>query len=394
MGSLGVRCCTASVLTAQGIKRDIKTIAASSDSKVLSKYTVWAVLTCALWGWSSADAQELELSTSGQTTSDQTTSDQVQGEAVCDVVEVLPSGIPAADWLSVTTVQYRGEVKQLDGVELQMIDTVGEAVRVPSHRVVRVEPRWRNATAAQTHQLFVQRRYRELSTAVPAALESDLERWQQRLLIAELVQGAEALGSPRVAGIYFLSLAESNPPPLLYSVMPLCWTAREPDQALRAAAEDWLKSDVEAARLLGASWLLMGESQLAAQRELTRLQASSNRTLAEIAVAQGWRLIPPPQTMSQLSAWLEFRDKLTGPLQLGPTELLSDRLMRIGRNDLALGQWGRIASQHADHPHRAAVALDAAGNQLRRMGKDQEAQRLETWKSELGLMAAQAPSEP
>ncbi len=321
---------------------------------------IWALFSCALWGQ--------------------------------DLVEVLPSEVAADQWIALESLQYHGQIKQFDGGELQMLDAQGETLRFPSQRVIRVEPHWRNATAAQAHQLFVQRRYREVAKAVPAALESDLERWQQRLLIAELVQAAEALDSPRAAGNYFLSLAESNPPPLLYSVMPLSWTAREPDQSLRTAAEDWLTSDIEAARLLGASWLLFGESQSAAQRELTRLQASDNRTLAAIAAAQGWRLVPPPQTMSKLSAWLEFRDKLIGPLQLGPSELLADRLMRIGRNDLALGQWGRIASEHADHPHRAAVALDAANQLLRRMGKEQEAQRLETWKSELGVAAAQVPN--
>lgn len=65
------------------------------------------------------------------------------------------------------------------------------------------------------------------------------------------------------------------------------------------------------------------------------------------AASQGWRLTLPPQTMSNLAGWLEQRDKLIPPLQLGPTEFIADRLMRIGQTDLAVGQWMRIASQHA-----------------------------------------------
>ena len=301
-----------------------------------------------------------------------------------DVVELIELSARRDVWSAPQTRQLLGEIQRFESDRLELIDRAGVERTLPSKYVLRVHPRWRTAEAAQAHQLFEDGKFEELVKAVPTALESNLAQWQQRMLISELVQGVEALGKPQAAGAYFLSLAGSQPPPLLYAAMPLCWTSRDPDQALRDAARQWLqKNDDDAARLLGASWLLFTDQQPAAQAVITKLQASSNPVIAQLAVAQGWRLIPPPQTMSELSRWLEFRDKLLPPLQLGPTEFLADRLQRIGELDLAIGEWSRIGNQHSDQPVRAHTALASAAAQLKRIGRDDDAQRFETWMSEL-----------
>ncbi|MCA9134436.1 MAG: hypothetical protein KDA45_14805, partial [Planctomycetales bacterium] len=132
-----------------------------------------------------------------------------------------------------------------------------------------------------------------------------------------------------------------------------------------------------------ASWLLFGPHGSTAGRTLAALRASPNSTVAQLAVVQSWRLVAPPETRPALASWIEFRDKLLPPLQLGPTEFLADRLMRIGEPELALGQWMRIATVHAERYHRAAGALQAAETQLKRVGRDDEAQRLKAWIQEL-----------
>jgi hypothetical protein len=302
------------------------------------------------------------------------------------------TGVPAADrvayvgltdkvdpWNPPAAVVLTGEVKQLDGDRLAMLESDGSPRTVPSAQIVSIEPQWRTAAAAAAHTQFVERKYKAVVAAVPTALKSDLVQWQQRLLIAELVQSVEALGEPRLAGIYFLSLAKSNPPHLLYAAMPLCWTVAQPDEALKAEAHKWLLDENEAAQLLGASWLLLDDPGSQAKQVLGQLRSSKNSAIAQLATLQGWRLTPPPQTMSELTRWLEYRDRLIPPLQLGPTEFIADRLMRIGRGDLALGQWMRIASGHTDHPHRCALALKAAAAQLQRAGRAEEAQSLEAW---------------
>lgn len=307
------------------------------------------------------------------------------GDAQWDVVELIETQTRRDVWSPSQRRQLLGEIQRFESEQLELVDREGVTHTLPSKYVLSVQPRWRTAEAAQAHQLFQAGKFEELVKAVPTALESDLVQWQQRMLIAELVQAVEGLGKPQAAGAYFLSLAGSQPPPLLYATMPLCWTSRDPDQALREGARKWLqKADDEAARLLGASWLLFTDQQPAAQSAITKLQASTNPVIAQLAVAQGWRLIPPPQTMSELNRWLEFRDKLLPPLQLGPTEFIADRLQRIGELELAFGEWSRIGSQYNDQPVRARAALRSAAAQLKRLGRDDDAQRFETWMNELG----------
>ncbi len=305
-------------------------------------------------------------------------------EAAWDMVELIELTSKHEVWTPPRTLQLLGEIKRFESEQLDLIDRDGSQRTVLSKTVVRVVPRWRTAEASHAHQLYADGKFDELLQAVPAALKSNLVPWQQRILIGELVQTIEGLGKPRVAGAYFLTLAESKPPPMLYASMPLCWTTREPDQVLREWALKWLeKKDDDAARLLGASWLLFTDEQAAAQQALTQLQASSNAVIAQLAVAQGWRRVPPPQTMADLNRWFEFRDKLLPPLQLGPTEFIADRLQRIGQIELARGEWSRIGSQYGDQPLRAQRALGDAAAQLKRLGRDEEAQRFEAWKKEL-----------
>lgn len=296
-----------------------------------------------------------------------------------DIVEYQGLSEKVDAWNAPLTAQLQGEIKQLDGQRLAMIETDGSARTIPSEQIIRVTPQWRTALALQAHAQFIERKPKEVLKSVPEALKSGLVQWQQRLLIAELVQSVDALGNPRAAGINFLSLANSDAPHFLYADMPLCWSLCEPDASMREQAQKWLLDESEAARLLGASWLLFEDQAVEAKQQLTRLQRSQNSAIAQFAVTQGWRLTPPPQTMSNLVGWLEQRDKLIPPLQLGPTEFIADRLMRIGQTDLAIGQWLRVASQHDDRPHRAARALLSAAAQLKRLGRDEEEQRLEAW---------------
>ncbi len=338
----------------------------------VSALSVWFVLAST----ATLLAQELPPAT-------RSTEVRITDGVLTDMVEYQGLTEKSDAWTVPLTVQLEGEIKQLDGQRLAMIESDGSPRTVPSQQIVRITPQWRNAAAADVHQMFVERKIKEVVKGVPEALQSNLVQWQQRLLIAELVQSVDALGNPQAAGSYFLSLAKSDPPHLLYADMPMCWSVCEPDEALREQAHQWLQDESEAAQLMGASWLLFGERSTEAKRAFSQLVRSQNSAIAQMAAIQGWRLTPPPQTMSNLTQWFELRDRLIPPLQLGPTEFIADRLMRIGQTELAIGQWLRIASQHADHPHRAAKAIQSAAAQLKRLGRDEEAQRLEAWINQL-----------
>ncbi len=301
-----------------------------------------------------------------------------------DIFEYAPVRTKSTDvWNPLATDRLAGSIEEFNDQTIIFIEN-GARRELPSHRVLSIQPVWKSEAAVAAHRLFTERRYQSAIEAIPQAVKSNIPRWQQRLLIAELIDAAVATGSLKGACSVFLdSLAPNQPPAMLYSSLPLCWTTEEPDRLVRQAAVDWLASSSEAAQLLGASWLLLGADGQAAQRKLRQLQGSKTEPISALAVAQAWRLATPTETETNLAAWFEYRDRMLEPLQLGPTEFLADRLSRIGKIELAVGQWARIASVHAGRYHRASKALLAAQQRLQEQGRTEEAKRLQAWIEQL-----------
>lgn len=286
-------------------------------------------------------------------------------------------------WTRSRPIELRGRVQTFDRATLTLLASDGSQRSLDSLQVQAVRFQWSNAEVTAALELFAKRNYRESITALNEARKTNTPRWQQQFVIGHIIQAALAMGNTRTAGILFLDLAASQPPPLLYADMPLCWTVRNVDKPTLDSAKQWLASEAEDAKLLGASWLLLGPEREMASKVLSQLQSSKNPLVAELAAAQAWRLVAPPETLKQLDAWLAFRDRMLQPLQLGPTEFLAERLQRVGETDLALEQWMRIATLHTDRYDRTRKALSAAAASLTRAGRTTEATKIETWIEEL-----------
>ena len=282
-------------------------------------------------------------------------------------------------WNHRAAERLAGKIEELDDQRIVFLE--GEKRReLPSNRVMQVEPVWSTPAADKAHKLFLDRKYREAKDAIAKAATNDLPRWQQRFLVAEFVEVLAAFGDIRIAGgVYLKSLAPNQPPAMLYSYLPMNWTAAEPDRALYEVAVEWLEQPNECAQLLGASWLLLGPDGDAARAKLRKLQSSKIEPIAALALVQAWRLVPPPETAGKLSEWLEYRDRLIQPLQIGPTEFLADRMARVSMTDQAISQWSRIATIHADRPFRAALALASAQRLLSQQDRPDEAKRFQEW---------------
>ncbi len=303
-----------------------------------------------------------------------------------DTFLYAPANTQSSDiWTERVAEKLEGKIEELDDQRIVYVE--GEKRReLPSNRVTHVEPVWRTAAATSAHKLFSDRKYREAKDAITKAATNDLPRWQQRFLVAQFVDVLDALGDTRLAGgVYLKSLAPNQPPNMLYAQLPLSWTTAEPNRGLYEVAIEWLEQPSESAQLLGASWLLLGSESGTARAKLLKLQSSKVEPIAALAVAQAWRIVPPPETEAKLSEWLEYRDRLIQPLQLGPTEFIAERLARVGKIDQAIGQWSRIATFHADRPHHAALALDSAQRLLTQQGRANEAKRLQTWAEQFVL---------
>jgi hypothetical protein len=296
-------------------------------------------------------------------------------------------------WDPPPAITLIGKIQRLDQSVLEIVAADGRVQKLPSDRIERIEVAWASQTAAAAHERFAKQQYMEALKENGEVLRAGgIPLWQQCILLGELVEAAEAAGRPELAGQLFLKLGQQQPPDFLMAVVPLNWTSRELTPALEKAAGQWLEQGDDFAGLLGASWLLLTDRAQDARQRLTAIQSKPSKLLARLAVMQLWRASPPSETTGSLQSWMVARDSLLLPLQLGPSEFLAERLSRIGRTDLAVGEWMRIAALHPEHAYRARLALEAAQQRLSRESNDSSAKAVADWIGQLdAVQAASAP---
>ncbi len=276
-----------------------------------------------------------------------------------------------------------GKVKEWDDQKIVFIRPGAKReITTQGDFVVRIEPAWANEAGEQIHRLFSERQYSSVIKQGNDAIKSGLPRWQQRVILSEMIEACSALGKPRIAGILFVSLAKENPPQLLLSTIPIPWGETDLVNSslieIQSLSEAWITQESEAVQLLGASWLLSGAKRPNAIERLEHLAKNSKSPLiGSYARAQLWRTVPPAEILSdRIPRWLAERDKLLLPLQAGPTMLLADRLQQAGQTSLAIPEWLRIATMHSDRYHLATRAIPKASAALRAANRNEEADRV------------------
>ena len=254
---------------------------------------------------------------------------------------------------------------------------------IPGDFVVRIEPAWFNESGEKIHRLFLDRQFQSVTKLGSDALKSGLPRWQQRLLITEIVESLSALGRTENACRVFAALAKENPPQLLLATIPIPWGEDNfvLAEGLESNAAAWMADDAEPMQLMGAAWLLSGSKRAIAIETLEQLAKNAKLPMVGVyARAQLWRTVPPAQVISdRFPKWIAERDKLILPAQAGPTMLLAERLMTAGQPSLAISEWLRIATLHADRYHLATKAIRKAVAALRSLGRAEEADRVQQW---------------
>lgn len=287
-------------------------------------------------------------------------------------------------WNPAPTITLVGDIQKLDEQVLEIRTAAGKIHKLTSDRIEQIDVAWDTPGGAAAHARFAQQRYAEALKENDEILRSGgIPRWQQCILLSELVESAEAVGKPELAGKLFLLLMQQSPPDFLVATIPLNWTSRELTPPLEQAAREWIAQSDDCAGLLGASWLLLTDQGEVAQQRLQKIQASPSKLLQRLAAMQLWRATPPSATTGEMGRWFQARDSLLLPLQLGPTEFMAERFSRVDKTSLAIGEWLRIAANHRQHPYRAASALDQARARLARSGDDTQAQRAAEWMAEL-----------
>lgn len=289
-------------------------------------------------------------------------------------------------WNAPPQVVLTGKIQKLDQQTLEIGDSSGKVRKLPSDRIESIEVTWDTPAAAQAHERFAKRQYLLVLKVNDEVLRAGgFPRWQQCILLAEIVQSCEALDKPELAGKFFLLLTQQSPPDFLLATIPLNWTSRELTPSLDKAARQWLSQSDEYAGLLGASWLLLTDQAESARQRLQTLQRSESKTVQRLAAMQLWRATPPSETSGRMQRWLEARDTLSIPMQLGPSEFLAERFARVDKSSLAVGEWLRIAATYQQHPHRASAALKEAQVRLSRAQDKLQSEHAQNWIQELSV---------
>lgn len=314
--------------------------------------------------------------------------DLTQSPEKLDRVELrqgIASGTKIDLWNPLQVIQLEGRIQSFNAIKLVLAvsseDGTVQSKTINSDQVQRVFPAWQGAGTAEAVLLFEQRKYADFAQALRELGQTAIPDWQQVMISSMVVQAHEAHGQLNAAGETFIELSKHSLPELVYGDMPLCWSVAAVD--ISPVARKWIDQDQESARLLGASWLLLGADSSEANSVLAELQKSQTPAIAQLAKAQAWRLTPVPQTIDRLPSWMRERDRMLRPLALGPTEFLSDRLMRMGQYDLAVGQALQIATIYADRFPRAKRSLASAVEMLKKQGRAADADKVSAWIKQL-----------
>jgi hypothetical protein len=294
-----------------------------------------------------------------------------------------PVDTSLSQWVPPNLISDRGIILEWNQQKVVLVrpDAQKETSIVGDY-AVRIEPSLSNEAGKNVHRAFCQRDYPSVLSNGRAAVASGLPRWQQRLILAEMVDAASALGKTHDAGLLFASLAKDNPPCLLLSTIPIPWgddVVAADMFKLQGSAEKWIGEEQEALQLLGASWLLSGKKRTEAVETLETLGRSSKvPIIAAYAKAQLWRTLPPSDLLSdKYPKWIAERDKLLHPLQAGPSMLLAERLAQAGQPALAIPEWLRVSRLHQDREHLASKAMSKSIEALKSLGRNDEAALLE-----------------
>lgn len=332
-----------------------------------------------LWGWTQGGGTQ------------EPRSDVVETEYYRQAVEKLgpsskvlwsePGENSLNRWRARSIIEARGVIVSWDVDKLVVIKPEATGpTNFPGDLVVGIEPGWKSPAYAQVHSLFEQRKFRDVLQQGQAVLSlAEIPRWQQRVVVSEMVDSAMALQQYSAAARVFKVLSQDSTPELLLSRIPIPWSDEllRVTPALTQEALGWIESDKPAMQLLGASWLLAGEHRLAAIDKLKSLSSNVSPMIAAYSKIQLWRLTIPEEILSDgFLEWVAQRDALPVPLQAGPTMLLAHRLEQANQPKLAIAEWLRVTSMHADRYHLAEQAVRRGANAAKKLGDEELAQKL------------------
>ncbi|MCH8923589.1 MAG: hypothetical protein IIA67_10635 [Planctomycetes bacterium] len=292
----------------------------------------------------------------------------LRAEDVVFVAGAKRSGPPA---------QWKGQIVNYTGKELQLRTSLGTIKRIAAARIVKVvTPLLDDHKAADA--LLARGKYAEALARYDAAGRKDGRQWMRRQIIAQKVWCHRALGQYDRAGEQFIILYHSDPTTALVDCVPLAWGAEPFSRSLERRAGQWMaESESPIESLLGASHLLANATRRDEVLErLGRLATDRDLNIAALAQAQIWRSQVVTATPQQAAIWQRAIERMPEPLRAGPYYVLGRALARNKRFEEAALAYLRIATLYENNLTLSAAALLEAGGALESLSRHAEARDL------------------
>jgi len=284
-----------------------------------------------------------------------------------DTVRIASEGDDRAE------IRLSGRVVDYTGRQLLLALPNGQQRSIPAVQVIGVEtPTTRDHVLAD--QLFSQGDHQQALPHYLRARDEDQRPWVRRQITARMVWCYQSLGQTAVAGEEFLLLIRSDPDTLHFACIPLAWLPSQPSPELEQAARRWVeRQDMPAAVLLGASHL-MSTARPSALDQLRRLAASTDRRIAQLAIAQIWRAATADD--AETAGWQRAIDEMPEDLRGGPYVVLGTTLLGQQRWEQAALALLRVPILYPEHRQLATRSLLDAAGALERLQRPRQAARL------------------
>jgi len=319
----------------------------------------------------------------GETTPDATVvpSRESIAESSLSTIVFSAPGASIASWTPADPESIVGRVVDFNASNIVYHSSPDGVLRTrPSGDVAKISFQWLSEEGTAAQVAFESGEYAEVIRLGKLAIAGGkLSSWQQRLLVAKMVDAFWLSNQRVIAGKLFLSLIKDSSPLLVYASAPLIWQPAKIDSTMIEAAMGWMKdSESVDAQLLGASWLLGTSNSTEAIETLQKISRQSNVQLARLATAQQWRVATPKEVANKFLEWRAVRDLLPVALQLGPTLTIAEKLERASLQPEALQEYIRIIAIELPTSQGSDFAKQRAAEILRSANRPEEANKLLT----------------
>lgn len=278
-----------------------------------------------------------------------------------------------------------GRVVDFTGEGLVLETQGGRQQTIAADAVRRVETTYGDLHRA-ADEAFARADFNQALNLYRGALKQDPRQWVRRQILAQIVGCYRSLGHARTAVETFFLLASSNPPPADFASIPLAWMPPTPSADLDQAAKSWLARPEPVAKLLGASYLLLGVDGRAARDALEEVVRDGDPVLAALAQAQQWRTVVATVDEAELEGWERAVERLPESLRGGPYYVLGQAWLHRGRWDRGAWTLLRVPIAYPRERELAARSLLDAGRALEKLDRATDAAPL--YREVMGSYAA------